>query len=115
MHVKQNFVMLYTRIQSVIRNRSRRQRRQPDVEISAPFGLKREAVNLPGVSQEELSILREKAAASQIGILELRPESPMEYDLYKRARPSPRLRSAVASYASDETRSRVFQDRPLWY
>ncbi|KAG5971986.1 hypothetical protein E4U55_000974 [Claviceps digitariae] len=105
--------MLYTRIQSIIRNRARRQRREAEaeVEISAPFGMKREPINLPGISQEEIFILREKAAASQIRILELRPESPSEYEFHKISRPSPRLRPATA----DETRSKELEGRPLWY
>ncbi|KAG6026410.1 hypothetical protein E4U41_001274 [Claviceps citrina] len=117
--------MLYTRIQGIIRHRARRHRRE--VEISAPFGLRRETVNLPGLSQEEISILREKAAASQIGVLELRPESPSEYTFHKMSRPSPRLRrgwasssppsSSSSSYNGDESRPRPreLEARPLWY
>ncbi|KAG5928796.1 hypothetical protein E4U42_007981 [Claviceps africana] len=107
--------MLYTRIQSIIRNCARRQRRDVEVEISAPFGLKREPVNLPGVSQEEIFILREKAAASQIRILELRPESPSGYEFHKISRPSPRLRPAFAASTADETPHTELEARPLCY
>ncbi|OAQ69114.1 hypothetical protein VFPPC_13791 [Pochonia chlamydosporia 170] len=95
--------MLYTRLQSMLRDRRRTRR---DIEISAPFDLKLEPVNLPGVSQEEIAILREKAAASRIGVLELRPESPSEY--HKMSRPSPRLRPVQPAVTEVET-------RPLWY
>ncbi|KAG5992267.1 hypothetical protein E4U54_003703 [Claviceps lovelessii] len=104
--------MLYTRIQSIIRNRPRRQRREAD---SAPYGMKREPINLPGVSQEEIFILREKAAASQIRILELRPESPSEYEFHKISRPSPRLRPVLNPSAGEETRPKELEARPLWY
>ncbi|KAG6008340.1 hypothetical protein E4U21_004544 [Claviceps maximensis] len=128
--------MLYSRIQSIIRNRARRQRQEAEVEIvslahpdtifsrplktilindmtqSAPFGLKRESIHLPGISQEELFILREKAAASQIRILELRPETPSEYEFHKISRPSPRLRPSTSA---DGTRTKDLEGRPLWY
>ncbi|KAG5950669.1 hypothetical protein E4U53_004614 [Claviceps sorghi] len=107
--------MLYTRIQSIIRNCARRQRRDVEVEISAPFGLKRESVNLPGVSQEEIFILREKAAASQIRILELRPESPSECEFHKISRPSPRLRPALAASSAHETPYRELDARSRCY
>lgn len=113
MHIKQNIIMLCTRLQSMIRDRARKQRRE--VEISAPFGLKREPVSLPGVSQEEIDILREKAAASQIGVLELRSESPSEYEYHKISRPSSRLRPALVSSNSDVSGSEKAEARPLWY
>ncbi|KAF4126707.1 hypothetical protein GMORB2_0444 [Geosmithia morbida] len=44
---------------------------------SAPFNLTREPVILPGISEDELCILREKAAASCIGVVEtMVPRSP---------------------------------------
>ncbi|EFY93434.1 hypothetical protein MAC_00672 [Metarhizium acridum CQMa 102] len=95
--------MLYTRLQSLLRDRRRARR---DIEISAPFDLKLEPATLPGVSQEEISILREKAAASRIGVLELRPEFPSEY--HRMSRPSPRLRAVQPATMEIET-------RPLWY
>ncbi|KAK2591982.1 hypothetical protein QQS21_010318 [Conoideocrella luteorostrata] len=108
--------MLYTRLQSIIRDRARKQQQRREVEISAPYDLKLEPVNLPGVSQEEIAILREKAAASRIGVLELRPESPSEKEYHKISRPSPRLRPALASSNNtDETRSTETEARPLWY
>ncbi|KAK3324358.1 hypothetical protein B0T19DRAFT_443772 [Cercophora scortea] len=37
-------------------------------EMSEPFNFRKEAVMLPGLSEDEISVLREKAAASQLGV-----------------------------------------------
>ncbi|OAA32223.1 hypothetical protein AAL_01555 [Moelleriella libera RCEF 2490] len=105
--------MLYNRIQSIIRDRAKKQRRE--IEISAPFDMKHETVNIPGVSQEEIAILREKAAASRIGVLELRDVSSPEFEYHKRSRPSPRLRPAAPSHASENSRSTAAETQPLRY
>jgi len=77
MQIKTNVRLLCSRVQTILRQRRRKQVHKPLPEISAPFDFKREPVLLPGVSQEELSILREKAAASRIGVAETMPPSPM--------------------------------------
>ncbi|RYP53314.1 hypothetical protein DL768_001671 [Monosporascus sp. mg162] len=38
------------------------------LQISAPFNFKHETVALPGVSEDEIAILKEKAAASRLGV-----------------------------------------------
>ncbi|KAM0261680.1 hypothetical protein ACHAQJ_002132 [Trichoderma viride] len=68
MRLKSNVRSLYERMQAALRHGKRKQKR--GLEISGPFGLKKEPVFLPGISQEELCILREKAAASRIGVAE---------------------------------------------
>ncbi|KAL7916056.1 hypothetical protein GGI35DRAFT_473369 [Trichoderma velutinum] len=68
MRLKSNVRTLYERMQAALRHGRRKQKR--GLEISGPFGLKKEPVLLPGISQEELCILREKAAASRIGVAE---------------------------------------------
>ncbi|KAL6896429.1 hypothetical protein GGI43DRAFT_117686 [Trichoderma evansii] len=68
MRLKSNVRTLYERMQAALRHGKRKQKR--GLEISGPFGLKKEPVLLPGISQEELCILREKATASQIGVAE---------------------------------------------
>ncbi|QUC20199.1 uncharacterized protein UV8b_04440 [Ustilaginoidea virens] len=100
MQLKHNFIMLYTRLQTMLRDRIRKPRRH--VEISAPYDVKHKPVNLPGVSQEELSILREKAVASRIGVLELRPEFPSGHEYYKISRPAPRPRPAASLFNAGE-------------
>merc|ERR1711974_194621 len=40
--------------------------KQP-LQISAPFDFKHETVSLPGVSEDEIAILKEQAAAARIG------------------------------------------------
>ncbi|PHH92109.1 hypothetical protein CDD83_8872 [Cordyceps sp. RAO-2017] len=72
MHLQGNFDMLCSRVQTLLQRR-RKQKRV--VEISAPFDLKLEPVCLPGISEDELTVLREKAAASRIGVFETMPRS----------------------------------------
>ncbi|KAH9883804.1 hypothetical protein F4778DRAFT_617715 [Xylariomycetidae sp. FL2044] len=38
------------------------------LQISAPFNFKHENATLPGVSEDEIAILKEKAAASRVGV-----------------------------------------------
>ncbi|CAJ2512230.1 Uu.00g052450.m01.CDS01 [Anthostomella pinea] len=38
------------------------------LQISAPFNFKHETVCLPGISEDEIAILKEKAAASRLGV-----------------------------------------------
>ncbi|KAL2259448.1 hypothetical protein VTK26DRAFT_6863 [Humicola hyalothermophila] len=46
----------------------RRKGLKRDLRISEPFNLKKEAVILPGLSEDEITVLREKAAASRLGV-----------------------------------------------
>ncbi|PHH65308.1 hypothetical protein CDD81_2720 [Ophiocordyceps australis] len=68
--------MLYTRVQTLLQRRRKQQRQQDQqqdqlLEISAPYDFKLQPVSLPGISQDELSMLRDKAAASRIGVYEV--------------------------------------------
>ncbi|KAK3175504.1 hypothetical protein K4F52_010220 [Lecanicillium sp. MT-2017a] len=74
MHLRDNVKMICSRVQTLLRQRRKQKR---GVEISAPFDFKLEPVSLPGVSQDELMILREKAAASCISVQEDSPRSSM--------------------------------------
>ncbi|KAI1740094.1 hypothetical protein F4680DRAFT_448288 [Xylaria scruposa] len=47
---------------------SRSKRNSHTLEISAPFGFKRETINLPGLSEDEIASLKEKVAASHLGV-----------------------------------------------
>ncbi|KAI1642145.1 uncharacterized protein F4817DRAFT_309210 [Daldinia loculata] len=40
---------------------------KPALQISAPFNFKHETLSLPGVSEDEIAILKEQAAASRFG------------------------------------------------
>ncbi|GAO16016.1 hypothetical protein UVI_02055950 [Ustilaginoidea virens] len=73
MQLKHNFIMLYTRLQTMLRDRIRKPRRHVEIVShdavsrsiwtrwnsdhgtlqSAPYDVKHKPVNLPGVSQEE--------------------------------------------------------------
>ncbi|KAL4729507.1 hypothetical protein ACLX1H_003927 [Fusarium chlamydosporum] len=74
MHISDDFHTLRERVQTIIRQRSRKEKRSLD--ISAPFNFEKNPVNLPGVSEEQLAMLREQAAASRIGIAD-HPPSPI--------------------------------------
>jgi len=73
MQINDNVKMLCSRVQTVLR---RRKQAKATPEISAPFNFKYEPVCLPGVSEDELILLREKAAASRICVAEAMPHSP---------------------------------------
>ncbi|RFN51979.1 hypothetical protein FIE12Z_3807 [Fusarium flagelliforme] len=73
MHISDDFHMLRERVQTIVRQRRRKEKRSLD--ISAPFNFEKNPVNLPGVSDEQLAMLREQAAASRIGIAD--PPSPI--------------------------------------
>ncbi|KAF4447037.1 hypothetical protein F53441_9398 [Fusarium austroafricanum] len=72
MHISDDIQTLRERVQTLVRQRRRKEKR--NMEISAPFNFEKNPVNLPGVSEEQLSMLREQAAASRIGIAD--PPSP---------------------------------------
>ncbi|OBS19316.1 hypothetical protein FPOA_11040 [Fusarium poae] len=75
MHISDDFNMLRERVQTIIRQRSRKEKR--GLDISAPFNFEKNPVNLPGVSEEQLSMLREQAAASRIGIADHHSPGPI--------------------------------------
>ncbi|KAH6996185.1 hypothetical protein BKA56DRAFT_666433 [Ilyonectria sp. MPI-CAGE-AT-0026] len=72
MHISTNVRTLCSRVHTLIRQRRHKEKRS--MQISAPFNLKREPVLLPGISEDEIAMLRDKAAASRIGIAD--PASP---------------------------------------
>ncbi|KAI5463455.1 hypothetical protein BGZ63DRAFT_422808 [Mariannaea sp. PMI_226] len=74
MQISTNVRTLCSRVQTFIRPRRRKDKRRASVHISAPFNLKREPVLLPGISEDEIAMLRDKAAASRIGIAD--PSTP---------------------------------------
>ncbi|KAI2640865.1 hypothetical protein GGS26DRAFT_586860 [Hypomontagnella submonticulosa] len=41
---------------------------KPPLQISAPFNFKHETISLPGVSEDEIAVLKEQAAASRFGM-----------------------------------------------
>jgi hypothetical protein len=118
MQIKNNVRMVYTRFQTILRQRLRRNEKSIP-EISAPFNLKQEPICLPGVSEEEyvmfsapnlescqlmdsrIAILREKAAASRIGIAEMLPRSYSETTLA--VQPSSPLASVLPHSATIAT------------
>ncbi|KAM7203863.1 hypothetical protein V8F20_003869 [Naviculisporaceae sp. PSN 640] len=69
--------------------------------ISEPFNFKREITTLPGLSEDEISVLREQAAASCVGIAEVKAESAKGHHLQQHRQlprgQSPRARSASSS------------------
>ncbi|KAI9171141.1 hypothetical protein HJFPF1_00621 [Paramyrothecium foliicola] len=74
MDIKDNVRTVCSRVQTVLRLYRRKEKRH--IEISAPFNFRHEAVSFPGISEQEIAILREQAAASCIGIIDSVPRSP---------------------------------------
>ncbi|WZH41329.1 uncharacterized protein QYS62_002275 [Fusarium acuminatum] len=72
MHISDDFQTLCERVQTMVRQRRRKEKRS--MEISEPFNFVKNPVDLPGVSSEQLAMLREHAAAGCIGIAD--PPSP---------------------------------------
>ncbi|KAF4980786.1 hypothetical protein FZEAL_3300 [Fusarium zealandicum] len=70
MHISNDLQTLCSRVHTMVRRR----KEKPALEISAPYDFEKNPVSLPGVSEEQISMLREKAAASRIGIAD--PSTP---------------------------------------
>ncbi|KAH8172990.1 hypothetical protein LIA77_07245 [Sarocladium implicatum] len=75
MQLPSNVRVLCSRLQTMLRRRKQQQHKR-SLKISAPFNPTHEPVAIPGISEDEIAILREKAAASRIGIAEMMPTSP---------------------------------------
>ncbi|TRX90091.1 hypothetical protein FHL15_009010 [Xylaria flabelliformis] len=52
------------RLQRLVGLKSKRN----SLQISAPFNFKRETINLPGLSEDEIATFKEKVAASHLGV-----------------------------------------------
>ncbi|KAH8913007.1 hypothetical protein BR93DRAFT_964134 [Coniochaeta sp. PMI_546] len=60
-----DFRRIRSRLQDMV---SFRREKKRTLKISAPYNFKKEGTYLPGITESEISVLREKAAASCIGI-----------------------------------------------
>ncbi|KAI5861594.1 hypothetical protein GGS23DRAFT_140899 [Durotheca rogersii] len=59
------------KLQSIIGCKSKRDTSdRPALQISAPFNFKHETLSLPGVSEDEIAILKEQAAAARVNYVE---------------------------------------------
>ncbi|KAI1746471.1 hypothetical protein F4782DRAFT_536437 [Xylaria castorea] len=47
---------------------AKEKRNSHTLQISAPFNFKRETISLPGLSEDEIATLKEKVAASRLGV-----------------------------------------------
>ncbi|KAJ1331801.1 hypothetical protein MN608_05264 [Microdochium nivale] len=79
-----SFKALTFRVQKLI-GLKRKAAHRRSLRISAPFNFVHESSALPGISEDEISILKEKAAASRIGVA---PGSPDTTTRHRRA-PAP--------------------------
>ncbi|RMJ14588.1 hypothetical protein CDV36_005742 [Fusarium kuroshium] len=70
MHVSDDLQTLCSRVHAIVRRRKEKR----TMQISAPFNFEKNPVHLPGLSEEQLVMLREKEAASRIGIAD--PSTP---------------------------------------
>ncbi|KAK7420875.1 hypothetical protein QQZ08_010204 [Neonectria magnoliae] len=109
MQISTNVRTLCSRVQTLIRQRRRKEKRA--MQISAPFNLKHEPVQLPGVSEDEIAMLRDKAAASRIGIADpvlptpLTPRSPYSTSSLFSHPVRPQPLSAMTAHATMSTDS----------
>ncbi|KYK59324.1 hypothetical protein DCS_00454 [Drechmeria coniospora] len=97
--MEDNVKMLYSRVQTLLQRR-RKQKRA--LQISAPFDLKLEPVSLPGVSEDEISMLREKAVASRLGVYETMSPRNRTLNVHKISRPK---RPTLPTYPAMTARS----------
>ncbi|KAK0627308.1 hypothetical protein B0T14DRAFT_563124 [Immersiella caudata] len=76
MSVCMNVKMLCSSLQDMVGLR-RRKDVKGQLQISQPFNFKKETAILPGLTEDEITVLREKAAASCLGVAdELHSRSP---------------------------------------
>ncbi|KAK4454460.1 hypothetical protein QBC34DRAFT_471378 [Podospora aff. communis PSN243] len=76
MSVCMNVKMLCSSLQGMVGLRRRKDVKR-QLQISQPFNFKKETTILPGVTEDEITVLREKAAASCLGVAdELHSRSP---------------------------------------
>ncbi|KAK0641480.1 hypothetical protein B0T16DRAFT_461540 [Cercophora newfieldiana] len=75
MSVCMNVKMLCASLQDMVGFRRRKDAKR--LQISQPFNFKKEATILPGLTEDEITVLREKAAASCLGVADdLHSRSP---------------------------------------
>ncbi|KAK0715589.1 hypothetical protein B0H67DRAFT_645320 [Lasiosphaeris hirsuta] len=75
MQVYSNVKRICSSLQDLITFRQRKDAKR-QFQISEPFNFKKEPTTLPGLSEDEISVLREKAAASRLGIADPTSLSP---------------------------------------
>jgi len=104
-----NFKMLCSSLQDIVGFRRKRAPKR-QLQISQPFNFKKETSVLPGFTEDEIALLREKAAASCLGVAEqLHSRSPSPDYTYPRqvppipTRSSSRSLAAAAQMAAEET------------
>ncbi|KAI0182418.1 hypothetical protein EV127DRAFT_57866 [Xylaria flabelliformis] len=73
------------RLQRLVGLKSKRN----SLQISAPFNFKRETINLPGLSEDEIATLKEKVAASHLGVRDDSNDGASAFGSPRRAPPSP--------------------------
>ncbi|GAW14492.1 hypothetical protein ANO14919_038950 [Xylariales sp. No.14919] len=70
------------------------------LQISAPFNFKHETISLPGLSEDDIAILKEKAAASRLGVAGAHKDAFGSPRKAPRAPPSPAQAVAPVVLAS---------------
>lgn len=78
MHVSDDLHAFCSRLHTLVRQRRRKDNGIVSRQISSPFDFRHESSSLPGISDDEISMLRDKAAASRIGIADpVVPRAPI--------------------------------------
>ncbi|KAI1182795.1 hypothetical protein F5B17DRAFT_435274 [Nemania serpens] len=92
------FKTFTTRLQRLVGLKSKaaaaanEKRHSHTLQISAPFNFKHESISLPGLSEDDIALLREKAAASRFGATGAYNDGPSAFGSPRkapRAPPSP--------------------------
>ncbi|ROW00940.1 hypothetical protein VSDG_02804 [Cytospora chrysosperma] len=74
-YVKSRFARAQGRAQSFVNRRLNQKAKRRSIQISEPFGFKHVSTKLPGVTDDEINVLREKAIASRFVTIDSQLES----------------------------------------
>ncbi|KAI8686944.1 hypothetical protein NCS56_00266500 [Fusarium sp. Ph1] len=106
MHVSDDLQTLCSRVHAIVRRRKEKR----TMQISEPFNFEKNPVHLPGLSEEQLVMLREKEAASRIGIADpctppRAPRSPVSTSSLFSHPVRPPIKSVLTSNSVSSTES----------
>ncbi|KAK3353238.1 hypothetical protein B0T25DRAFT_206384 [Lasiosphaeria hispida] len=87
MQIYSNVKRLCSSLQDMVTFRRRKDAKR-QFQISEPFNFKKEPTTLPGLNEDEISVLREKAAASRLGIADPISLNPPNYARSRSASPA---------------------------
>ncbi|KAI3330892.1 hypothetical protein F4824DRAFT_326981 [Ustulina deusta] len=117
-----DFGIVTTRLQRLVGVKSKgaaaaaNEKRNSPLQISAPFDFKHETIRLPGLSEDDLAILKEKAAASRLGVAGADKNGPSPFTSPRKApRAPPSPARAVAPVVVPVSLTPANGDADLFY